>query len=103
MSSTTTPSSNFQSILDAALNDYSMKTGIDLTQHSSAEKLQTCRSYEDVIQLLLESESEFNDYRDKYRKLIDYIRPVVEVVHAFSSVLGEAAGLVSDGYRILLI
>jgi hypothetical protein len=91
----TASSSNFQSILDAALDSYSGQTGVDLTKHPSADKLQNCHSPEDFIRLLLERETAFKDYRDKYRNLIDCLRPVVQVVHAFSGVLGEAAGLVS--------
>ena len=101
MSSTT--SSSFQAILAAALDNYSNQTGIDLTKHSSSEQFQNCYSPDDVLQLLLERESAFTDYRNKYRKLIDSLRPVVQVVHAISSILGEAAGLVSSGHCILPI
>jgi len=101
MSSAT--SSSFQPILAAALDNYSSQTGIDLTKHASTEQFQNCDSPDDVLQLLLERESAFADYRNKYRKLIDRIRPVVQVVHAISSVLGEAADLVSLGRCILPI
>jgi len=87
-------SPNFQSILDAALDSYAKQTGIDLTKHPSAQKLQNCPSPEDVLQILSERESAFKDYRDQYRDLIDRIRPVVQVIHAFSAVLGE--GIVSS-------
>jgi hypothetical protein len=97
------PSSNFQSILDSALKNYSKQTGIDITNHSSAERLQNCYSPDDVIQLLSERESEFNNYRDKYRKLMHSLRPVVEVVHAFSSVIGEVAALVSNLHSIIAL
>jgi hypothetical protein len=103
MSSIAMSSSNFQSILDAALDNYFKQTGIDLINHPSAEQLQNCQSPDDVLQLLLERESAFNDYRDKYRDLIDSLRPVVQAVHVFSSTLGEAAGLVSSAHSILLI
>src|SRR6266851_4230023 len=103
MSSIAMSSSNFQSILDAALDNYSNQTGIDLINHPSAEQIQNCQSPDDVLQLLLERESAFKDHRDKYRNLIDSLRPVVQVVHAFSSILGEAAGLVSSAHSILLI
>jgi hypothetical protein len=98
-------SSNFQSILGAALDSYSKQTGIDLTQHPSANKLQNCRSPNDVLQILSERESAFEDHRDQhqYRHLIDRVRPVVQVVHALSAVLGEIAGLVSSGIVICLI
>jgi len=88
--------SNFQSILDAALDNYHKKTGIDLTKHPSAEKLEDCHSPDDIVELFLEREAEFKGYRDKSHKLIDFLRPVVEVVHAFASILGEAAGLVRN-------
>jgi fungal STAND N-terminal Goodbye domain len=100
MSSSTTSetsTANFQSILDAALDSYAKQTGIDLTKHPSADKLQNCRSSDDILQILSETESAFKDYRDQHRKMIGHLRPVVQVVHAFSAVVGEAAGLVSPG------
>lgn len=90
----TTSCPSFQSVFDAALEGYTKQTGIELAKHPTAYKIQNCHSPEDVIQLLLERESAFKDYRDKYRKLIDCIRPVVQVVHAFSGVLGETSGIV---------
>jgi hypothetical protein len=92
-------SPNFQSILDAALDSYAKQTGIDLAKHPSANRLQNCRSSDDVLQILSERESAFEDYRDQYRNLIGCVRPVVQVVHALSGVLG---GLVS-GHCIRLI
>jgi len=85
---------NFQSILDAAFLSYSTQTGIDITKHPSADKLQHCHSPEDVIRVLLDRETAFRNYREEYHKLIDFLRPVVKVVHAFSGILAEAAGLV---------
>ena len=90
MSLLTASSTNFQSVLDAALDNYVKQTGVDLTKHPSAEQLQNCHSPEDVIRLLSEGETEFKDYRDKYRSLIDHLRPVVQIVYAFSGILGEA-------------
>ena len=87
MSPPTASSANFQSILNAALDSYVNQTGVDLTKHPSAEKLQNCHSPDDVIHLLLERETAFIDYRDKYR---DRLRPIVQFVHACSGVLGEA-------------
>jgi fungal STAND N-terminal Goodbye domain len=96
MSQQTASPAKLQSIIDVALDSYARQTGVDLTKHPSADRLQNCRSPEDIIQLLLERETAFKDYRDKYRNLIDRLRPVVRVVHGFSGVLGEAAGLVSS-------
>jgi hypothetical protein len=103
MSLSTAPSSSFQSIFDAALDSYVRQTGVDLTKHPSADKLQNCHSPEDFIQLLLERETAFKDHRDKYRKLIDRLRPVVQVVHTFSGVLREAAGFVRSRHSIAVI
>ena len=90
MSLPTTSSANFQSVLDAALDSYFKQTGVDITKHPSAEKLQNCHSPEDVIQLLSEGETAFKDYRDKYRDLIDHLCPVVRIVYAVSGILGDA-------------
>jgi hypothetical protein len=98
MSLPTTSCPSFQSIFNSALECYTKQTGIELTKHPTAYKLQNCHSPEDVIQLLLERESEFKDYRDKYRKLLNCIRPVVQVVHAFAGVLGETSCIVSSSH-----
>ena len=96
-------SSSFQTILDTALVNYFKQTKIDLTKHPSALQVQNCRSTNDFIQLLLERETAFRDYREKHRKLIECFRPIVQVVHTFSNVLGEVAGLVSDQCTIFSI
>jgi hypothetical protein len=90
MSLLTASSTNFQSVLEAALDSYVQHTGVDITKHPSAEKLKNCHSAEDVIQLLSEGETEFKDYRDEYRNLIGHLRPVIQIVHALSGILGEA-------------
>ena len=103
MSPTAASSTGFQLILDAAFDSYANQTGIDLSKHPSANKLQHCHSVEDLLQLLLEREAAFIGYQDKHRKLIDSLRPVVKIVHGFSTFLGEVAGLVSFGQPIQLL
>ena len=98
-----TSSSSFQPILDAALVNFRNQTKVDLTKHPSAEKLQNASSLDDVLQLLLQRESAFNVYRDKHRKLIGSLRPIVQVVHAFSTICAEVAGLVCDSTRYILL
>jgi hypothetical protein len=94
MSSITASSTSLESILNAALESYTKQTVIDLTGHPSAEKVQNCHSPEDILELLLERETAFKDYRNKYRKLINCLRPVVQVIHAISGVFGEATAAV---------
>ena len=103
MTSTITSSANPLSTLDRAFHDYLETTGIDLTSHPSLDKFQNCRSPDDVVQLLLGRETASESDRDKYRKLIDCLLPVVEIVCGFSVVVGGAADLVSSDFSYLII
>jgi hypothetical protein len=87
-------SSGFQSILDA-LDEYVKLTGINLTENPFADKAFGCGSPDAVLKLLQQNVKAFKEYRDKNRKFIDCLSPVVQFVHAFSEILGEAVGLVS--------
>ena len=86
--------SNFQSIIDA-VDKYAEQTGINLKENPFADKVKSCDSPGAVLLLLQENLKAFKDYRDQNRKIIECISPVVQFVHAFSGILGEAAGLVS--------
>ena len=87
-------SQSLQSICDA-LDNYAEQMKIDLKDNPFAEELKGCDSPGAVLQLLEKNKDEFKEYRDKNRKFIDCLNPVVRFVHAFSGLLGEAAGLVS--------
>jgi hypothetical protein len=102
MSSTATSSSNFQSILDAALSDYAKQTGIDLVTHPSAQILQSCNSADAILDLLEDKAKQFQAYRDGNRKLINWLKPVVQVLHAVSGILEEAAAMVTLLNQIIL-
>jgi len=93
MSSSIT-SASFRSILDTALDSYAKQTGIDLATHPSALEIWKCDTSEDILRLLQDRETAFEEFRGKNRKLIDRLRPVIQIVHAFSGVLGEVGGLV---------
>ena len=86
--------SNFQSIVDA-VDKYAEQTGIDLKENPFADKVKGCDSPSAVLSLLQENLKTFKEYRENNRKFIECISPVVQFVHAFSGILGEAAGLVS--------
>ncbi|KAF8259940.1 hypothetical protein EI94DRAFT_1706687 [Lactarius quietus] len=86
--------SNFQSIIDS-LDKYTEQTGINLNENPFANKVKDCNSSDAVLVLLQENLKAFKDYRDKNRKFIDCLSPVVQFVHAaFSGILGDAAGLI---------
>jgi hypothetical protein len=93
MSSTVIPSSNFNFIFDAALANYREHTGVDLSRYPFAEKLQSCQSADAILELLQEKVKEFKDFRNGNHKLINCLRPVVQVLHTLSGVLNDVARL----------
>jgi hypothetical protein len=90
-SSAVIPSSNFKVIFDAALANYREHTGVDLSRYPLAEKLQNCQSADAILELLQGKVDEFKEFRNGNRKLINCLRPVVQVLHAFSRVLDNVA------------
>jgi len=95
MSSTPSSSaSNFQSIFDVALSDYAKQTTIDLATHPFAQSLQNSDSPERIFDLLEDKAKQFQAYRDGNRKLINCLKPVVQVLHTVSGILGEASSMV---------
>ena len=90
---TNIPQSNYQLIINA-LTNYADRTGIDLSKNPFAEKLQLSSSPDAILELLHDREKAFKEYREGNRKLINRLTPAVEVLHAFSGVLGEAVSLV---------
>ena len=57
--------------------------------------LEQSHSPEAILQLLLEREKGFKEYRDGDRRLISWLSPAVKVLQAFSGIMGEVASLVS--------
>jgi hypothetical protein len=95
LTASTTTTSSFPIIIGAALGEYTKQTGIDLTQNPFALKIQHSDSPDGVIGLFQERENEFKEYRDGNRNMINCLKPVVQVLHALSGVLGGAISLVS--------
>jgi hypothetical protein len=91
-----TPPSNLQSPFDAALSDYAQKNGIDLATYPFARALENCNSSSDILDLFQGRATQFRTYRDGNHKLINYLKPVVHVLHSLSGVLAEASALVSQ-------
>ena len=91
----TTPTSIFKVVLDNALKDYTEKTGIDLAKYDFAQQIEGYNSPYEVLRLFGEKERQFKEHRERNRRLINWITPVVQVVHVLSGSLGEAINLVS--------
>ena len=92
--SSTSPTSNVQLITDA-LVDYANITGIDLSKNPFSTAIESANSPEAILGLLQEREKAFRDYREGNRRLISCLIPAVNVIQAFSGILGEAVSLVS--------
>ncbi|KAH9061914.1 hypothetical protein EDB87DRAFT_1560217, partial [Lactarius vividus] len=87
-------STSFKSIIDAALTDYSTQVGIDLTTHPLADGLRSCASPDDVLKLLEVNANKFKEFRDGNRKLLNWLSPLVQILHTLSAVLGASIALV---------
>ena len=90
------PVASFQAILDKALAEYHEQIGIELDKHPFSHELRDRDSPDDVLKLLEDKANTFKAYRDRNRKLINWLNPVVQVVHTLSGVLGQAVSLMSQ-------
>ena len=100
--SSTSTSSNIQLITDA-LVDYVSVTGIDLSKNPFAAAIERANSPTAILELLQEREKAFKDYREGNRRLISSLTPAVNVIQAFSGVLGEVASLVSHTRHLVTL
>lgn len=89
---------NVQLIIDA-LASFDKETGIDLSKNSFAANLEQSNSLEAILQQLQEREKAFKVYRDDNRRLINFFKPALKVIHGFSGILNEAVGQVSRTFR----
>jgi hypothetical protein len=93
--STSTPHSNFASILNAALEKYKHKTKQDLTKHPLLPTLESCASPETILTVLQGQNPEFNQSQNKDNGRTKWLTPTVNVLYSFSSTLGSVVGLVN--------
>ena len=100
--SSTSTSSNIQLVTDA-LVDYATLTGIDLSKNPFAATIERADSPSAILELLQEREKAFKDYREGNRRLINSLSPAVNVIQAFSGVLGEVASLVSHTRHLVTL
>ena len=87
-------SSNFKSILDAALSNYKEITGNELLDHPLAAEVQKCDSVDAMLTILQGQARAFKQSSTVEQGLLKRIIPVVKIVSAFSDTLGTVAGTV---------
>ena len=88
-------SSNFQSVFDAALEEYEKKTKTKLLDHPIAAQLQSCDSPTAILSVLQDLIQKFDRRRSSDEKLSSWLSPTVNVLYAFSSTIGQGVGFVS--------
>jgi hypothetical protein len=94
-SPSTSTSSNFQSIFNAALEGYEKKTKKKLLTHPLVTQLQSCNSPTEILSLLEGLVQQFDQGRSSNDRLQSWLNPTVNVLLAFSATLSEGVGLVN--------
>jgi hypothetical protein len=92
--STSTSSTNFETILTAALEEYKKKTKNDIASHPLAAQLKSCDSPGAILAVLQAQVQASDKSQSTDEKLTKWLDPTVNVVYAFSAILGDAVGLV---------
>ena len=85
--------SNFEVIFNAALAKYANQMGHDLRNHPLALKIDTCDSLDDVILLFQEQVQAFDEVRNDDARLINWLKPVVNTLHALSTSVALSTGI----------
>jgi hypothetical protein len=96
-STPTTSRSDLGSIFDSAIQAYKKKTGNDITTHALATQLQSCHSPDAVLAILRHQASAIGQSHsgNDSESLLKWLIPTVNVLYAFSAILGEGVGLVN--------
>ena len=89
-------SSNFQSVLNAALEAYEKKMKCKLLTHPLAAQLQACDSPTAVLSVLQDLIQQFDRRRSSDERLSNWLNPTINVLYALSSTISQCAGLVSS-------
>jgi len=96
-SNTSSPLSTFETLFNTAFDKYAKRTGQDLRSHPLAAALDRCGSPDEILAIFQAQSQAFDEFRKGDPKLIKWLRPVVNGLHAISTntVLSAGASLVS--------
>ena len=96
---------SFNAIFNAALTEYTNRTGNDLRNHPLASKIDSCHSPESILDIFQEQAQAFDKFRKGDAELFKWLRPVVDVLHAISTneTFSNKASHVSPATSILLL
>ncbi|KAI9439715.1 ankyrin repeat-containing domain protein [Lactarius indigo] len=99
--SSSSSSSNFQSIVNAALKLYEKQTKKDLLAHPLAAQLQSCNSPGDTLTILKDQVQEFGLSHGGDGTQARWLTSTVNVLYAFSTTLGKGVGLVFSPAKVI--
>ena len=91
-------STHLRVLFEAALHDYQKQTGIALTEHPLAAKLQNCDSVESVTTVLQEQTQAFSEFRGK-DKVLKPLETVLSGLHKISGAAAADFGVAVDLVR----
>ena len=96
-SNTASTASDFETLFNAALDNYTKQTGKDLRSHPLADKIDNCDGPDSILDIFQEQAQAFDGFRNGDTRLLKWLRPVVNVLHVLStnSVLSDISTLVS--------
>ena len=103
MASSSSSSSNFQLIINNALDAYKRRTKNDLLAHPLAVKLQSCNTPSAILAVLQEQIQGLDQSGNSDDRWTRWLDPTVNVLFALSATLGEGVGLVCVITRTCLI
>jgi fungal STAND N-terminal Goodbye domain len=87
-------SSNFQLIINDALDTYKARTRKDLRDHPLATQLQACDSPTAILAILQQQVQGLDQSRSADERWTKWLDPTVNVLNAFSDILGVGVSLV---------
>src|SRR5579863_6740296 len=91
-------SSSFQSLFNAALQDYAEKTGSKLDDHPLTKQLDNCDSIDSISSVLQQQARRFHEFREEDGKIMKSLKCATYILYTLSTntVLGEGVGIVSS-------
>ena len=98
--SSSTSSTNFETIFAAALKAYSEQTEQDIGSHPLAAQLQSCDSPSTILAILQAQVQTFDQSQGADEKLTKWLDPTVNVLFAFSTILGNGVRVVIARHQV---
>ena len=92
--STSASSTSFETIFNAALEEYERKTKKNIASHPLAAHIKSCDSPSAILAVLRAQVQESDKSQSADERLTKWLDPTVNVLCAFSGILGNAVGLV---------